>query len=128
MSTTPPPDVRLLTAGVNDVFVHFSVLPVTGGYRSLSEGQRVQFEVVQERDCERAANADPAPSISVRRAARHSDGLLAMMIGVTAPSSIEQDPLLGSGHDPPRPVNDIRVHRNRVDAPFHQLLRELRID
>jgi cold shock protein len=40
----------------NDVFVHFSALPSTGGYRSLSEGQRVQFEVVQERGRDRAAN------------------------------------------------------------------------
>jgi cold shock protein len=40
----------------DDVFVHFSALPQTGGYRSLSEGQRVQFEVVQERGRERAAN------------------------------------------------------------------------
>jgi CspA family cold shock protein len=40
----------------DDVFVHFSALPATGGYRSLSEGQRVQFEVVQERGRERAAN------------------------------------------------------------------------
>jgi CspA family cold shock protein len=39
-----------------DVFVHFSALPQTGGYRSLSEGQRVQFDVVQERGRERAAN------------------------------------------------------------------------
>jgi cold shock protein len=40
----------------DDVFVHFSALPASGGYRSLSEGQRVQFEVVQERGRERAAN------------------------------------------------------------------------
>jgi CspA family cold shock protein len=40
----------------DDVFVHFSALPQTGGYRSLSEGQRVQFEVVQERGRERAAD------------------------------------------------------------------------
>jgi cold shock protein len=39
-----------------DVFVHFSALPAAGGYRTLSEGQRVQFEVVQERGKERAAN------------------------------------------------------------------------
>jgi CspA family cold shock protein len=40
----------------DDVFVHFSALPQTGGYRSLAEGQRVQFDVVQERGRERAAN------------------------------------------------------------------------
>ena len=40
----------------NDVFVHFSALPETGGHRSLSEGQRVQFDIVQERGRERAAN------------------------------------------------------------------------
>jgi cold shock protein len=39
-----------------DVFVHFSALPTTGGYRSLSEGQRVQFDIVQERGRDRAAN------------------------------------------------------------------------
>ena len=31
-------------------------LPQTGGYRSLSEGQRVQFDIVQERGKDRAAN------------------------------------------------------------------------
>ena len=31
-------------------------LPQTGGYRSLAEGQRVQFDVVQERGKDRAAN------------------------------------------------------------------------
>jgi CspA family cold shock protein len=40
----------------NDVFVHFSALPGTGGYRSLSEGQKVQFDIVQERGRDRAAN------------------------------------------------------------------------
>jgi CspA family cold shock protein len=40
----------------NDVFVHFSALPQSGGYRSLAEGQKVQFDVVQERGKERAAN------------------------------------------------------------------------
>jgi CspA family cold shock protein len=42
--------------GGADVFVHFSALPQTGGYRSLSEGQRVQFDIVQERGKDRAAN------------------------------------------------------------------------
>jgi CspA family cold shock protein len=40
----------------DDVFVHFSALPEGGGYRTLAEGQRVQFDVVQERGRERAAN------------------------------------------------------------------------
>ena len=39
-----------------DVFVHFSALPTTGEHRSLSEGQRVQFDIVQERGRDRAAN------------------------------------------------------------------------
>jgi cold shock protein len=43
-------------AGGEDVFVHYSALPESGGYRSLSEGQRVQFDIVQERGKERAAN------------------------------------------------------------------------
>jgi CspA family cold shock protein len=42
--------------GGEDVFVHFSALPQTGGYRSLAEGQRVQFDIVMERGKERAAN------------------------------------------------------------------------
>jgi cold shock protein len=44
------------TESGNDVFVHFSALPQTGGYRSLREGQQVQFDVVQERGRDRAAN------------------------------------------------------------------------
>ena len=39
-----------------DVFVHFSALPTTGNYRSVAEGQRVQFDIVQERGRDRAAN------------------------------------------------------------------------
>ena len=39
-----------------DVFVHFSALPTTGGYRTLTEGQKVQFDIVQERGRDRAAN------------------------------------------------------------------------
>ena len=30
-----------------DVFVHFSALPDTGGFRNLDEGQRVEFTVAQ---------------------------------------------------------------------------------
>ena len=43
-------------ASGGDVFVHYSALPESGGYRSLSEGQRVQFDVTQERGKDRAAN------------------------------------------------------------------------
>jgi cold shock protein len=39
-----------------DVFIHISALPETDGPRTLSEGQRVQFEIVQERGRARAAN------------------------------------------------------------------------
>jgi cold shock protein len=46
----------IATEAGSDVFVHFSALPSTGGYRSLSEGQKVQFDVVQERGRDRAAN------------------------------------------------------------------------
>ena len=44
------------TESGTDVFVHYSALPASGGYRSLSEGQRVEFDVVQERGRDRAAN------------------------------------------------------------------------
>jgi len=44
------------TEAGNDVFVHFSALPATGGYRTLQEGQKVQFDVVQQNGRERAAN------------------------------------------------------------------------
>ena len=30
-----------------DVFVHFSAIPDTGGFRNLEEGQRVEFTVAQ---------------------------------------------------------------------------------
>jgi cold shock protein len=33
--------------GGADVFIHFSALADTGGYRSLDENQRVEFEVTQ---------------------------------------------------------------------------------
>jgi cold shock protein len=42
--------------GGADVFVHYSALPAASGYRTLTEGQRVQFDIVQERGKERAAN------------------------------------------------------------------------
>jgi CspA family cold shock protein len=40
----------------SDVFVHFSALPPSDGRRSLAEGQKVQFDIVQERGRDRAAN------------------------------------------------------------------------
>jgi CspA family cold shock protein len=39
-----------------DVFVHFTGIKSAGGYRTLTEGQRVQFEVVQEKGKERASD------------------------------------------------------------------------
>ena len=43
-------------SGGEDVFIHFSALPTTGNYRSIAEGQHVQFDIVQERGKDRAAN------------------------------------------------------------------------
>jgi CspA family cold shock protein len=43
------------TEAGSDVFVHYSAIE-GGGYKSLREGQRVQFDVVMERGRERAAN------------------------------------------------------------------------
>jgi CspA family cold shock protein len=42
--------------GGPDVFVHVSALPESGGHRTLSDGQRVQFDVTNERGRDRAAN------------------------------------------------------------------------
>ncbi|MBP1932986.1 cold-shock protein [Ammoniphilus resinae] len=39
----------------NDVFVHFSAI-ATDGFKSLDEGQRVEFEVVQGQRGPQAAN------------------------------------------------------------------------
>jgi len=36
-----------LDGGGADVFVHFSAIVDTGGYRSLDENQRVEFETTQ---------------------------------------------------------------------------------
>jgi CspA family cold shock protein len=44
------------TEAGTDVFVHFSALPESAGRRSLVEGQRVQFDIVQDRGRDRAAN------------------------------------------------------------------------
>jgi CspA family cold shock protein len=43
------------TEAGQDVFVHFSGIE-GNGYKSLREGQQVQFDVVTERGKERAAN------------------------------------------------------------------------
>ena len=45
--------------GEADVFVHFSAI-VGEGYKSLTEGQRVQFEVVQGPKGAQAANVSAA--------------------------------------------------------------------
>jgi cold shock protein len=39
-----------------DVFVHFSGIRSSGAYRTLTEGQKVEFNVVQERGKDRAAD------------------------------------------------------------------------
>jgi CspA family cold shock protein len=44
--------------GAEDVFVHFSAI-TTDGYKSLTEGQRVEFEVVQGPKGAQAANVQP---------------------------------------------------------------------
>jgi CspA family cold shock protein len=43
-----------------DVFVHFSAIQ-TGGYRSLEEGQRVEFDIDQGQRGLQAANVRPVP-------------------------------------------------------------------
>ena len=42
--------------GGADVFVHYSAIADTGGYRSLNENQRVQFEITQGPKGPQAAN------------------------------------------------------------------------
>jgi CspA family cold shock protein len=44
--------------GADDVFVHFSAISAEG-YRSLTEGQRVEFEVVDGPKGPQAANVTP---------------------------------------------------------------------
>jgi cold shock protein len=44
--------------GASDVFVHFSAI-VGDGYRSLNEGQRVEFDVAPGRKGEEAQNVRP---------------------------------------------------------------------
>lgn len=45
-------------AGGPDVFVHYSAID-SGGYRSLDEGQRVEFDVAPGRKGEEAQNVRP---------------------------------------------------------------------
>ncbi len=42
--------------GGADVFVHYSAIADTGGYRSLDENQRVEFEITQGPKGPQAAN------------------------------------------------------------------------
>jgi cold shock protein len=44
--------------GAEDVFVHYTAI-ASEGYRSLTEGQRVQFEIVQGDKGLQAANVQP---------------------------------------------------------------------
>lgn len=44
--------------GADDVFVHFSAIS-GDGYKSLTEGQKVEFEVVQGPKGDQAANVTP---------------------------------------------------------------------
>jgi len=44
-----------------DVFVHFSAIQA-GGYRSLEEGQKVEFDIEQGQRGLQAANVRPAPT------------------------------------------------------------------
>jgi cold shock protein len=44
-----------------DVFVHFSAIQ-TSGYRSLEEGQKVEFDVEQGQRGLQAANVRPVPT------------------------------------------------------------------
>lgn len=44
--------------GSADVFVHFSSIETTG-YRTLEEGQRVEYDIAQGSRGEQAANVDP---------------------------------------------------------------------
>ena len=47
--------------GGHDVFVHFSAIQATG-YRSLEEGQQVEFDVTQGQKGPQAANVRPVAS------------------------------------------------------------------
>ena len=45
--------------GNPDVFVHYSAIDPTSGYRSLEEGQRVEFDITQDQKGVRADNVRP---------------------------------------------------------------------
>ena len=42
--------------GSKDVFVHYSQIAETGGYRTLDENQRVEFDITQGQKCPQAEN------------------------------------------------------------------------
>ncbi len=46
--------------GEKDVFVHFSSIQETGGFRSLSEGQKVNFEITDGPKGPQASNVTVA--------------------------------------------------------------------
>ncbi|MDY3052384.1 MAG: cold-shock protein [Ndongobacter sp.] len=46
----------LSTEDGKDVFVHFSALPNTGEFRTLDEGQKVEFEITEGAKGPQAAN------------------------------------------------------------------------
>lgn len=45
--------------GGADLFAHFSAIATDGGYRSLSEGQRVVFDITAGAKGDQAANIKP---------------------------------------------------------------------
>lgn len=45
--------------GGADLFAHFSAIASDGGFRSLSEGQRVTFDITQGPKGEQASNIKP---------------------------------------------------------------------
>lgn len=45
--------------GGTDLFAHFSAIASDGGFRSLSEGQRVTFDITQGPKGEQASNIKP---------------------------------------------------------------------